>query len=131
MAPMVVDESDHSSEEEQSKTQDKEQQETNGHDDTMKAELKHLDRKRNEKNHHYYVETVDETPPEQVDWWQKFALCVTRYLANDNTTVQKILVQINSQHLKNLLKTAIGSYPGLSFDTKEVTVTQPCRVLFQ
>lgn len=34
----------------------------------MMAELKHLDRKCNDKQQWHYVETQDETPPEQVDW---------------------------------------------------------------
>lgn len=35
----------------------------------MKAELKHLDRKRNEKQQWYYVETVDNEPPAEQDDW--------------------------------------------------------------
>ena len=40
-----------------------------------------------------------------------------------------MVVNINSQHLKDLLKEAIGSYPGVSLDTKDITLTQPCRLL--
>ncbi|KAH0079636.1 hypothetical protein KCU96_g12842, partial [Aureobasidium melanogenum] len=69
----------------------------------MKAELKHLDRKYSEKHQWYYAETVeDKAVPDQVDWWTKYALCVTRYMSEDGKRVQKVVVQINSQHLKDL-----------------------------
>ncbi|KAH0369506.1 P-loop containing nucleoside triphosphate hydrolase protein, partial [Aureobasidium melanogenum] len=97
----------------------------------MKAELKHLDRKYSEKHHWYYAETVeDKAVPDQVDWWTKYALCVTRYMSQDGKNVQKVVVQINSQHLKDLLKEAIGSYPGVSLDTKDIALTQPCRLFY-
>ncbi|KAH0017120.1 P-loop containing nucleoside triphosphate hydrolase protein, partial [Aureobasidium melanogenum] len=97
----------------------------------MKAELKHLDRKYSEKHQWYYAETVeDKAVPDQVDWWTKYALCVTRYMSEDGKRVQKVVVQINSQHLKDLLKEAIGSYPGVSLDTKDIALTQPCRLLY-
>ncbi|KAK6005007.1 hypothetical protein QM012_007786 [Aureobasidium pullulans] len=97
----------------------------------MKAELKHLDRKYSEKHQWYYAETVeDKAVPDQVDWWTKYALCVTRYMSEDGKRVQKVVVQINSQHLKNLLKEAVGSYPGVSLDTKDIALTQPCRLLY-
>ncbi|THY43712.1 P-loop containing nucleoside triphosphate hydrolase protein [Aureobasidium pullulans] len=97
----------------------------------MKAELKHLDRKYSEKHQWYYAETVeDKALPEQVDWWKKYALCVTRYMSQDGKEVQKVVVQINSQHLKDLLKEAVGSYPGVSLDTKDISLTQPCRMLY-
>ncbi|KEQ61730.1 P-loop containing nucleoside triphosphate hydrolase protein [Aureobasidium melanogenum CBS 110374] len=97
----------------------------------MKAELKHLDRKYSEKHQWYYAETVeDKAVPDQVDWWTKYALCVTRYMSQDGKNVNKVVVQINSQHLKDLLKEAIGSYPGVSLDTKDIALTQPCRLLY-
>lgn len=40
------------------------------------------------------------------------------------------LFQINSQHLKDILKETIGQYPGVSFLTKEITIDAPYRVLF-
>ncbi|KAI5205180.1 P-loop containing nucleoside triphosphate hydrolase protein [Aureobasidium subglaciale] len=97
----------------------------------MKAELKHLDRKYSEKHQWYYAETVeDKAVPDQVDWWTKYALCVTRHMSEDGKKVQKVVVQINSQHLKDLLKKAVGSYPGVSLDTKDIALTQPCRLLY-
>jgi hypothetical protein len=62
--------------------------------------------------------------------WTKYALCVTRYMSEDGKRVQKVVVNINSQHLKDLLKEAVGSYPGVNLDTKDITLTQPCRLLY-
>ncbi|CAD0081680.1 unnamed protein product [Aureobasidium vineae] len=92
----------------------------------MKAELKHLDRKYSEKHQWYYAETVED----KATGWTKYVLCVTRYMSEDGKRVQKVVVQINSQHLKDLLKQAIGSYPGVSLDTKDIALTQPCRLLY-
>lgn len=50
-------------------------------------------------------------------------------MSSDGKRVEKVVVNINSQHLKDLLKEAIGSYPGVSLDTKDITLTQPCRLL--
>lgn len=68
--------------------------------------------------------------PDQVNWWSKFALCLVRHLCGDNRQVQKISLQVNSQHLKDILKTVIGSFPGVSFQTKEISIDSPYRVLF-
>lgn len=51
-------------------------------------------------------------------------------MSSDGKKVEKVVVNINSQHLKDLLKEAIGSYPGVSLDTKDITLTQPCRLLY-
>ena len=44
--------------------------------------------------------------------------------------VQKISLQINSQHLKEILKKTIQDFPGVSFNTKDITVDKPYRVLY-
>jgi hypothetical protein len=51
-------------------------------------------------------------------------------MSEDGKRVQKVVVNINSQHLKDLLKEAVGSYPGVNLDTKDITLTQPCRLLY-
>lgn len=51
-------------------------------------------------------------------------------MSSDNKRVEKVVVQVNSQHLKDLLKQAIKSYPGVSLDTKDIYFTQPCRLLY-
>ncbi|KAK3722755.1 hypothetical protein LTR37_002327 [Vermiconidia calcicola] len=98
----------------------------------MRAELKHIDKKFTEQGQTFYAETVEGAIPEQVNWWSKFALCLVRHMAGDHKRpyVQKISLQINSQHLKDILKKVIQNFPGVSFNTKDITVDKPYRVLF-
>lgn len=50
---------------------------------------------------------------------------------SDNQTVQRTTLQINSPHLKHVLNEVIGTkFPGIVFNTKDVTLDFPCRVLF-
>jgi hypothetical protein len=62
--------------------------------------------------------------------WTKYALCVTRHMSENGKQVQRVVVNINSKHLKDLLKEAVGSYPGVNLDTKDIALTQPCRLLY-
>ena len=98
----------------------------------MRAEMKHIDKKFTDKGQTYYAETVEEEIPEQTNWWAKFALCLVRVFAGDakNPYVRKVQLQINSDHLKEILKNTISDFPGISFNTKEITIDKPYRVLF-
>jgi hypothetical protein len=99
---------------------------------TMRAELKHIDKKFTEKGNAYFAETVEEELPEQTNWWSKFALCIVRVFNNDknNPFVRKTQLQVNSEHLKAILKDTISDFPGISFNTKDITIDKPYRVLF-
>nr|XP_023907899.1 uncharacterized protein LOC112019614 [Quercus suber]POF16364.1 atpase family aaa domain-containing protein 3b [Quercus suber] len=100
-------------------------------DGEMQAELKHIDRKYTEQGQVYYAETIEEDIPDQINWWSKFALCLVRHTVQGNPSlVQKVSLQINSQHLKDILKDTIKDFPGVSFETKEITIDAPYRVLF-
>ncbi|GIZ44352.1 hypothetical protein CKM354_000755200 [Cercospora kikuchii] len=96
----------------------------------MQASLKHIDKKHTEQGKVFYTETVDEEVPDQVNWWSQFALCLVRHMSHDNRYVQKTSLQVNSQHLKDILRDTIDSFPGISFHTKEITIDAPYRVLF-
>ncbi|EME44360.1 hypothetical protein DOTSEDRAFT_88541 [Dothistroma septosporum NZE10] len=96
----------------------------------MRALLKHIDRKFTDKGAIFYTETKEEVIAEQVNWWSKFALCLVRYMDQSKMCVQKISLQVNSQHLKDILKSIIERFPGVSFQTKEITIDAPYRVLF-
>ncbi|CZT24619.1 uncharacterized protein RCC_10344 [Ramularia collo-cygni] len=98
--------------------------------ETMQASLKHITKKWTEQNQAYYAETVDEEIPDQVNWWSKFALCLVKHMDSGNTRVQKTSLQVNSQHLKDILKDTISQFPGVSFQTKDITIDAPYRVLF-
>jgi len=49
---------------------------------------------------------------------------------SSNKYVQRTCLQINSQHLKDILKETIGHFPGISFHTKDISIPAPYRVLF-
>lgn len=99
---------------------------------SMRTELKHIDKKFTEQGQTYYAETVEEVIPDQVNWWSKYALCLVRHMAGDHKRpyVSKISLQVNSQHLKDILKKTIEHYPGVSFATKDITIDKPYHVLF-
>lgn len=96
----------------------------------MRAEVKHLDKRFTEKGQSYTVETKEFDIKETVDWYEKYALTVTRQFDSRNREVQSTSLQINSAHLQELLKDVIGEYPGLSFQTKAISVPFPCHALF-
>ncbi|KAM3420591.1 hypothetical protein BST61_g3853 [Cercospora zeina] len=96
----------------------------------MQALLKHIDKKHTEQGKVFYTETIDEEVPDQVNWWSQFALCLVRHMGHDNRYVQKTSLQVNSQHLKDILRDTIDSFPGISFHTKDITIDAPYRVLF-
>ncbi|KAK3069626.1 hypothetical protein LTR53_011892 [Teratosphaeriaceae sp. CCFEE 6253] len=96
----------------------------------MRAELKFLDKKHTDKGQAYYAETKEEEVPDQVNWWSQFALCLVRHMDEQNKYVQRTCLQINSQHLKNLLRETIGNFPGISFYTTDISIDAPYRVLF-
>ncbi|EMC97645.1 hypothetical protein BAUCODRAFT_69134 [Baudoinia panamericana UAMH 10762] len=96
----------------------------------MRAELKFLDKKWSEQGRPYHVETVNDDIPEQVDWQEQFALCVIQHMDRSNKYVQSVSLQVNSKHLKDILKDVIGDYPGISFRTKDISITKPYHVLY-
>ena len=97
----------------------------------MRAELKYIDKKFTEQGQAYFAETVDEEIPEQINWYSKFALCIVRHThPQDKNIIHKTTLQVNSQHLKDILRDNIKDFPGLSFSTKEITIDKPYRVLY-
>ena len=98
----------------------------------MRTELKHIDQKISKKGHIFYEETVEDKIPEQVNWWDKFALCLVRTVRtlHKEDVCIKTSLQVNSQHLKDILKKTVHDYPGVSFATKNITIDKPYHVLF-
>jgi len=90
----------------------------------MQAELKHLEKRWTKKGRGYITEPKDDDDiPEQViNWYEKFALCITRQYDNQNKYILKTSLQVNSPVLKQYLREIIGDYPGQSFLTGNVTV---------
>lgn len=97
----------------------------------MRAEVKHIDKKFSEDGKIYYTETVIEDIPEQVEWWNNYALCLVRHWDEyDKKRIDRVCLEINSTHLKDLLKGVVTSYPGVSFDTQRISLDAPYEVLF-
>lgn len=90
----------------------------------MQAELKHLEKRWTKKGKCYITEPKDDDdiPEQAINWYEKFALCITRQYDGQNKYVQRTSLQINSKPLKDILKEVIGDYPGQSFLTSNVAV---------
>ncbi|GAB7344915.1 hypothetical protein MBLNU457_3351t1 [Dothideomycetes sp. NU457] len=97
---------------------------------SMQTVLKHLDHRWTERGQRYYAETPGEDLPEQVNWWEKYALCLTRELDSKNDKVESTFLRINSEHLTKVLRETIKYYPGLALQAKTVSIRQPYHVLF-
>ncbi|TPX13408.1 uncharacterized protein E0L32_006138 [Thyridium curvatum] len=98
----------------------------------MRAELKHLEKRWTKKGRGYICEPKEdeEIPEQRFNWYEKFALCVTRQYDDDNKYVVRTALQVNSPALKEVLRDVIGSFPGDSFYTNDVSVTFPARCLY-
>ena len=98
----------------------------------MQAELKHLEKRWTKKGRPYVTEPKDddEDIDDQTNWYEKFALCITRQYDMQNKWVQRTSLEINSQALKDILADVISFYPGQSFRTSDITIDFPCHSLF-
>ncbi|KAK0716196.1 AAA family ATPase [Lasiosphaeris hirsuta] len=98
----------------------------------MQAELKHLEKRWTKKGRGYITEPKDddELPEDKFNWYDKFALCVTRQYDMQNKYVQRTSLQINSQALKDILSEIIAAYPGQSFATADVAIDFPAHCLY-
>ncbi|KAK4210669.1 P-loop containing nucleoside triphosphate hydrolase protein [Rhypophila decipiens] len=99
-------------------------------DQTMKCEMKHLDRKYDEKDETYFVERKsDVDKPKQKDWWQLFAFCLVRHYDEDDD-LDYTRLYVNPQPLRQLLKDVIGDYPSDPIDVDDVQIESPYHSLF-
>ncbi|KAK4444618.1 AAA family ATPase [Podospora aff. communis PSN243] len=98
----------------------------------MQAELKHLEKRYTKKGRAYITEPKDDDVDigEQTNWYEKFALCVTRQYDTLNKQVQRTSVQVNSKALKNILKKVIVSYPGQIFSSADIAIDFPAHCLY-
>lgn len=101
-------------------------------DAPMQAELKHLERRWTKKGRGYITEPKDDEDisNDKTNWYEKFALCVTRQYDMQNKYIQRTTLQINSQVLKDILKDVIGHYPGQSFHTSDIAIDFPAQCLY-
>ncbi|KAH6651306.1 P-loop containing nucleoside triphosphate hydrolase protein [Chaetomium tenue] len=99
-------------------------------DQTMKCEIKHLDRRYDDDDEAYFAERKTEVEkPKQKDWWRLFAFCMVRTYDSDNE-LEGTSLYVNPQPLRQLLFDVIGNYPGNPIDVNDVQIEAPYRSLF-
>ncbi|KAK4239305.1 hypothetical protein C8A03DRAFT_43068 [Achaetomium macrosporum] len=99
-------------------------------DQTMKCEIKHLDRRYNDEDELYFTERKAEAAkPKQKDWWRLFAFCMVRSY-NVDDEVEGTSLYVNPQPLRQLLYDVIGNFPGNPIDVDNVQIDAPYHALF-
>ncbi|KAI0107854.1 P-loop containing nucleoside triphosphate hydrolase protein [Nemania sp. FL0031] len=106
------------------------QTESSEEDDSMKCEVKHLDRRYDDKDEQYFEERKGEvTKPQQKDWWRLFAFCIVRHF-NAYDDLEHIRFYVNPQPLRQLLKDVIGNYWSDPINVHDVQIAAPYYPLF-
>ncbi|KAL8403740.1 hypothetical protein RB594_008845 [Gaeumannomyces avenae] len=84
----------------------------------MRAEVKLLEKRWTKKGVGYFCEPQEdeEIPEQKTNWYEKFALCQTNVY--------------DSRNQFKALREVIGSFPGISFFTDEITLGFPPRCLY-
>jgi hypothetical protein len=99
-------------------------------DQTMKCEVKHLDRRFDDKDEIFFAERKEEVEkPKQKDWWRLFAFCLVRYYDSDEE-LDGTYLYVNPQPLRQLLADVIGNYPGDPIEVDDVKIRAPYHSLF-
>ncbi|KAL2131274.1 hypothetical protein VTI74DRAFT_5305 [Chaetomium olivicolor] len=100
-------------------------------DDTMKCEIKHLDRRYDDDDETYFSErkTEGEKRPEQKDWWRLFAFCLVRSYDSEGD-LEGTSMYVNPQPLRQLLFDVIRNYPGNPINVDDVRIEAPYHPLF-
>jgi AAA+ superfamily predicted ATPase len=99
-------------------------------DQTMKCEIKHLDKRFDDDDEVYFSERKAEVEkPKQKDWWRLFAFCMVRTYDSDNE-LDSTSLYVNAQPLRQLLYDVIGKYPGDPIDVDDVQIEAPYHSLF-
>lgn len=100
-------------------------------DQDMKCEVKHLDRRYNDKDEAYYAERKEDKDKraKQKDWWRLFAFCLVREYDSDDE-LESTCLYVNPQPLRQLLADVIGNYPGSPIDVDDVKIDAPYHSLF-
>ncbi|KXX80661.1 ATPase family AAA domain-containing protein 3B [Madurella mycetomatis] len=117
----------------ESKTEEEspaESDQENPEDQTMKCEIKHLDRRYDDKDESYFTERkADVEKPKQKDWWRLYAFCLIRHYDSDDE-LETTSLYVNPQPLRQLLADVIGNYPGDPIDVEDVVIQAPYHSLF-
>jgi hypothetical protein len=94
----------------------------------MLVTVKHLDSRYDARG---YIKITDSGPPEKskVDQYAKYVLCLTRLFDRKGRYTGSQL-EIKSPHMKQILRHAIGDYPGVSFYTKDIKLGVQPKAFF-
>ncbi|KAL2270781.1 hypothetical protein VTJ83DRAFT_152 [Remersonia thermophila] len=99
-------------------------------DQTMKCEIKLLDRRVGDDDEYYFCERKMEVEkPKQVDWWKLYAFCVVRNYVNQET-YDSTGLYVNPQPLRQLLYDFLGDFPQDPVDLEDQYIESPYRPLF-
>ncbi|KAL1859755.1 hypothetical protein VTK73DRAFT_7490 [Phialemonium thermophilum] len=105
-------------------------EESDSEDGTMKCEIKHLDKRYNEKDEQYFCERKpDPDTPKQKDWWRLFAFCLVKHY-NPKGEPGTTVLYVNAQPLRQLLRDVIGDYPSDPIDVEDVQIHADYEPLF-
>lgn len=98
----------------------------------MQAELKHLEKRWTKKGRGYITEPKEDEDitDDETNWYEHFALCVTREYDMQNRWVSRSTLQINSQALRDILRDIIDSYPGESLHSSHISIDFPAHCLY-
>ncbi|KAH6657397.1 P-loop containing nucleoside triphosphate hydrolase protein [Truncatella angustata] len=104
---------------------------TKPEDQTMKPEIKHLDKKFDEDGNKVYTERKSrDDKDDKRDWWDLFALCEIRHFWEDGD-FKCTQLHVNSPLLKQLLEDVVGDFPNEPIDaSSEVEIDFPAYCLF-
>ncbi|KAI8624214.1 P-loop containing nucleoside triphosphate hydrolase protein [Xylariaceae sp. FL1651] len=99
-------------------------------DQSMKCEIKHLDRRFDDKDEQFFEERKGEvTKPKQKDWWRLFAFCIVRHFSIYDE-LEYTRLYVNPQPLRQLLKDVIGNYWSDPINVNDVQIASPYYSLF-
>ncbi len=113
------------------KAEDKDEDEAEPVDQTMKCEIKHLDRRYDDDDEIYYGERKSEIEKtEAKDWWKYSAICIVRNYDSDGDQ-EGTSLHVHPEPLRQLLADLLAKFPGDPVDdVEEVEIEAPYHSLF-
>ncbi|KAJ7883430.1 hypothetical protein B0H14DRAFT_3128589 [Mycena olivaceomarginata] len=97
-----------------------------------KPELVHLDKRWDKNGDEYYVQQKKAEPRiPGGDWWEKHVLVVVRHFEQyDPEEIEKSTVEVYSAYLRKTLAKVIPTYPSISFQTEQISLSLPVECLY-
>ncbi|KAK4184992.1 ATPase family AAA domain-containing protein 3B [Podospora australis] len=129
-----VEDTDSAKDAESDAESDAKKEDTAPEDQAMKCEIKHLDRRYDDKDESYITERkqtadLDKNGDKKKDWWRLFAFCIVRHYDEDGE-IDTTYLYVNPQPIRELLNEVIGNYPGNPIDVEDVKIEAPYYPLF-